>query len=123
MNVVDSSAWLAYFTNGPNADHFAPAIEDLEQLVVPTVVIYEVCKVLLRERDQGAALVARAHLAQGRVVDLSEELAAAAASISLSLGLPMAESIILATAQAQKAVVWTQDQDFDGIEGVRLFRA
>jgi hypothetical protein len=35
VNVVDSSAWLEYFADGPNADHFAPAIEAIDALVVP----------------------------------------------------------------------------------------
>lgn len=41
MNVLDSSGWLEYFTDGPNADFFAPVIEDSAHLLVPTVCFYE----------------------------------------------------------------------------------
>ncbi len=121
MNVVDSSAWLEYFADGPNASHFAEPIEDFDSLLVPTIVIYEVTKVLLRERGQDEALVARAHLERARVVDLSAELAAAAAVTSLDLGLPMADSLILVTARAHDSVLWTQDEDFRELSGVRYF--
>ncbi|MCK7473317.1 MAG: hypothetical protein MZV49_06830 [Rhodopseudomonas palustris] len=53
MNVVDSSAWLEYFANGPNASFFTPPIEDLERLIVPSVTIYEVFKRVLQQRDEG----------------------------------------------------------------------
>ena len=56
MNVVDSSAWLEYFTNGPNATFFAPAIEKTGDLIVPSLTLYEVFKRILQQRDEGAAL-------------------------------------------------------------------
>ena len=40
------------------------------------------------------------------------------AELSAQSGLPMAESIILATARARGAVHWTQDADFERMEGV-----
>ena len=55
MNLVDSSAWLAYFADEPEADFFAEAIEDTDLLVVPSVCIYEVSQVVLRERGEDAA--------------------------------------------------------------------
>jgi predicted nucleic acid-binding protein len=121
MNVVDSSGWLEYFADGPNASHFAPALADVEKLVVPTVSIYEVFKVLLREKGEGAALQGTAAMQRAIVVDISARLALHAASLSLRHSLPMADSMILATAQSYKAVVWTQDIDFKKIPGVKYF--
>jgi predicted nucleic acid-binding protein len=118
MNVVDSSGWLEYFTNGPNADFFATAIEDLEQLIVPSLSIYEVFKWVFGQRGEGDALQAVAQMMQGRVLDLNSHLALASAKLSLDLRLPMADSVILATARAHKATLWTQDADFEGLEGV-----
>lgn len=119
MNVVDSSGWLEYLSNGPNADFFATALEDLEQLLVPSLSIYEVFKRVLGQRGEGAALQAAAQMMQGRVLDLDGHLALAAAKLSLDLKLPMAHSVIMATARAHKATLWTQDADFEGIEGVK----
>lgn len=119
MNLVDSSGWLEYFAAGPNADFFAPSIENTEQLLVSTINIYEVFKRVLQQRDEHAALQAVAVMEQGQVVDLSSELSLAAAQISHEYKLPMADSIILATARAGKATIWTQDSDFEGLENVK----
>lgn len=118
MNVVDSSAWLEYFANGPNAGSFARAIERTSDLVVPSLTVYEVFKRVLQQRDEGAALQAVAIMQQGAVVALDAPLAMTAARISLEHGLPLADSVILATARAQAAVLWTQDADFEGMAGV-----
>jgi predicted nucleic acid-binding protein len=119
MNVVDSSGWLEYFADGPNADFFAPAIENIEELVVPTLSIYEVFKIVLQQRNENEALQAAVTMQQGMVINLDVDLALKAAKLSLQLKLPMADSIILATAQAYEADLWTQDADFKGLAGVR----
>lgn len=119
MNVVDSSGWLEYFAEGPNAGFFAKAIEKTNELVVPTVSIYEVFKRVLQQRGEGDALQAVATMRQGRIVDLSEAIALAAARVSLQVGLPMADSIMLASASACEATLWTQDADFKDVPGVR----
>jgi toxin FitB len=41
MNIVDSSGWLAYFADEPNAKHFVTPLNDSASLVVPTVTIYQ----------------------------------------------------------------------------------
>jgi toxin FitB len=121
MNVVDSSGWLEYFTDGPNAKHFAPVVKLPGQLVVPTVTLYEVFKVVLRESDENAALQACAALQKGTVIDLTPRLALAAGKLSLLHALPMADAVILATAREQGATLWTQDVHFKQIDGVRYF--
>ena len=119
MNVVDSSGWLEYFADGPNADFFAAAVEKVAELVVPSISIYEVFKRVLQQRDESDALQAVAVMQQGRVVDLDTAIALNAAKLSVELKLPMADSVMLATARAHKATLWTQDADFKDIEGVR----
>ena len=120
MNVVDSSAWLEYFGDGPNASEFAPAIENLDDLVVPVLTIFEVFKRTHQIADETAALEAAAVMMQGRVVDLGATLALDAARLSLDTGLALADSIILATTRAEDAVLWTQDAHFDGLKGVEF---
>ena len=122
MNLVDSSAWLEYFADGPNAGFFATTIEKINELIVPTIVIFEVFKRVLQQRTARAALETIAILRQGRLVELTGNLAIAAANISHRQKLPMADSIIIATARAENAVIWTQDADFEGLPGVK-FRA
>ena len=121
MNVVDSSAWLEYFAGTKCAELFANAIEDSEQLVVPVITIYEVFKKVLLTVDEGSALRAIAAMKQGTVVDMEESLALNAARISVELNVPMADSIILSTARAFDAELWTQDEHFEGIDKVRYF--
>jgi len=120
VNVVDSSGWLEYFAYGPNAGFFSEAIEAVGELVVPTISVYEVFKRVLVQRGEGAALRAAAAMQQGRIVDLTFPGSLAAARLSLDLGLPMADSMILATARAWDATLWTQDSDFAEIPGVRF---
>lgn len=119
MNVVDSSGWLEYFGDGPNADFFAPAVEAPSELIVSTINLYEVFKRLLQQRGEVEALQAVATMQQGTVVEVDAALALVAAQLSSTLKLPMADSLILATAQQHQATLWTQDADFQGIRGVR----
>lgn len=119
MNVVDSSAWLEYFAGGPNASFFSEPIEDVETLVVPTLSLFEVFKRVLQQRDESTALEAAAAMQQGTVVELEATIALNAARLSVELRIPLADSVILATARQYGAELWTQDADFDGIDGVR----
>jgi toxin FitB len=118
MNVVDSSGWLEYFGVGANADFFAPAIRDTENLLVPSVCIYEVFKRMLAQRGEEDALKAAGFMSLGTTVDLTRDIAIHAAQISTERKLAMADSVMLATAYAYNATLWTQDGDFEGIEGV-----
>lgn len=119
MNVVDSSGWLEYVADGPNAGFFAKAIESTRELVVPTLSIYEVFKRILQQRGEGEALQVVAAMHQGTVVDLSATVALQAARLSIDLKLPLADSVMLATARAFDATLWTQDADFERVPGVR----
>lgn len=119
MNVVDSSGWLEYLADADNADFFAGPINDTEHLVVPTISLLEVFKRILQQHTEEAALEAIAHMQQGKVVDLDAQTALIAAKLGRALKLPLADSVILATARVHGATLWTQDDDFEGIEGVR----
>lgn len=119
MNLVDSSGWLEYFAWGANAGFFAAAVEDVEHLVVPSLSLFEVFKRVIQQRSEGDALKAVAHMQQGRVVDLDSTLALSAARLSVDLKLPLADSVILSTARAHHAVLWTQDADFASLPGVK----
>jgi len=121
MNLVDSSGWLEYFADGPNADKFVKPLGNIETVIVPTICLYEVFKVVLRETGEDQALQAIALMKQGQIIDLTSEIAIRAAKISHDKKLPMADSIILATAEHYQAVIWTQDADFRNEKSVKYF--
>jgi predicted nucleic acid-binding protein len=121
MNIIDSSGWLEYFSDGPNAKHYLPPLNDTSSLIVPVVTIYEVFKVVLRESSENEALQAVAAMQKGKVVDLTANIAMNAAKLSLQHNLPMADSIILATSKEINATIWTQDSDFKNMDHVKYF--
>ncbi|MBW2318669.1 MAG: type II toxin-antitoxin system VapC family toxin [Deltaproteobacteria bacterium] len=120
MNLVDTSGWIEYFFSEPNASHFAKPIENISDLMVPTICLYEVFKKVNVVADEAQALQAVAQMRQGRVIDLTEDIALSASLISIKHKLPMADSMIYATAKAREAVVWTQDEDFHNLPGVNF---
>jgi toxin FitB len=122
MNVVDSSGWLEYADDGPNAHLFEPPLVDISRLLVPSICVYEVFKKVLRDRGEEPALALAAQMRLGQVIELDGDLALDAARLGVELKLPLADSIILATARTRGATLWTQDDDFDGIPGVRYVR-
>ncbi|MDD2901851.1 MAG: type II toxin-antitoxin system VapC family toxin [Syntrophales bacterium] len=119
MNLVDSCGWLEYFADGPNADFYAPALEDPGSLLVPTICLLEVFKSILPQRGEDAALQAAAAMHRGLLAPLDATLALRASRIGHDLHLPLADSVILATARAYGSVIWTQDIHFQGLAGVR----
>jgi len=122
MNLVDSSGWLEFLANSRNASLFASALEDTASLLVSTVNIYEVFKRVFQQRGEDAALQAVALMHQARVVAVTSPLSLDAARLSVELKLPMADSLILATARAHRATVWTQDARFEGLPDVKFVR-
>jgi toxin FitB len=121
MNLLDSSGWIEYFANGPNAGRFAPVVADTATLVVPTIVLHEVFRWADREGGDLAANRAVVAMQAGVVVPLDADLAIAAARLARRHQLPTADSIIYATAQSRGATVWTQDDDFAELPEVRYF--
>ena len=121
MNVVDSSGWIEYLTDGPAAADFAPPLEALDQLVVPTICILEVAKWVRRSAGPREAARVVALMKQGQVAGLDPETAVLAAELGLQHALALADSVILATAQMHGAMLWTQDAHFQSLAGVRFF--
>ena len=121
LNVVDSSAWLAYLADEAGAEHFSTAIEDTDHLVVPVVCILEVFKIVARQRGDGDALQAVALMQQAKVIDLDANLALIAGKAVIDHNLPLADSMVYATAMLVEGVVWTQDDDFEDLPDVRYY--
>ena len=118
MTVIDSSGWVEMFTDGPRAGAFLGRLQAAEGVIVPTVVLYEVYKILYRETTVDQANLAAARLRQYHRAPLDEQLALEAADFSLQHGLPMADAIIYATARAHDATLVTSDVHFADLPGV-----
>jgi len=122
MNLVDSSAWLEYFSDGKNAKIFAPIIGNTEELIVSVINIYEIYKKVLSDRDENSALEAIGIMQQAKVIDVNLSISIGAARISRDLKLPMADSLIYATSMQNEAILWTQDQDFKDLDNVKYVK-
>src|ERR1017187_5632380 len=112
MNVVDSSGWLEYLADGPNAGFFAGALQDTDCLIVPTLSVLEVFKRVLQQRGEDAALQAAAAIQQGEAADLTLRVALEAARLGHELKLPLADSVVLATARLNRAVLMDARRGF-----------
>jgi len=121
MNLVDSSGWLEYFTDGKNAEYFAPVIENTDKLIVSVINLYEVYKKISIEKDDNSAIQAIALMQQPKIIDITESISIFAARLSIDHKIPLADSMIYATAKMYEAIVWTQDSDFKNLEGVKYF--
>lgn len=119
--VLDSSAWLEFFGEGPHAREFTARLKQPSTIVTPTVAMYEVYKWIKRERSEEQAIHAVATMRKTRVIDLSEEIALTAADLSLAHELPMADAFMLATARSHDAELLTTDADFAGIQRVTVY--
>lgn len=119
MNVVDSSGWLEYFTDGANAEAFKPLIADEASLIIPTVCLYEVFKITLARAGEDEAVRVAGLMSFGQIIDFNREVALVAAPISIQYKLAMADSVIYAIAQMRNATLWTQDAHFKDLPGVQ----
>lgn len=122
MNLVDSCGWLEYFAGGGNSEFFSQAIENVDELVVSTINIYEVFKKILIQRGESDAFKAISLMYQAKVIHVTPEISLYAAQLSYEYKLPMADSLILSSAKTHNAILWTQDSDFKDIEGVKYVK-
>jgi predicted nucleic acid-binding protein len=118
--LVDSSGWLEYITGEEKADTFGAVLQGGAQVLVPTIVLYEVFKILLLRASKSDADLFISQAMGRTVVDLSDTIALAAASCSIDYKLPMADAIIYATARAHQAELLTSDAHFTGLPGVTV---
>ena len=121
MNVVDSSGWIEYLTNSARADLFAWPIEQRDQLLVPTISLFEVHKILSRSLSADWVDRCLNVMRQGRVLDLTDARAVAASKAARAHQLALADAAMFSMAQEHGATFWTQDVDYDGLPGVRYF--
>jgi predicted nucleic acid-binding protein len=118
-NVVDSSGWLEYFTDGTNAGALKSILDDEASLIIPSVCLYEVFKITLSRAGEDEALRVAGLMSFGQMINFDQVVALVAAPISTQYKLEMADSVIYAIAQMHNATLWTQDAHFKDLPGVQ----
>lgn len=118
--LVDSSGWLEYITGDSKAELFAPFFEGDRPFLVPTIVLYEVRKILLLRNKKTEADLFVSQAFRKEIVDLSATLSLAAVEESIHRQLPMADAIIYATARKNQAELVTSDMHFSGLPSVTI---
>ena len=122
MTIVDSSGWIEHLTDGPLAHVYEEHLA-APDLLVPTIVMYEVYRFMRREVSEGWAIIVAGRMRAARVVSLDDQLALKAADFSVQHGLAMADAVIYATARDCEATLVTGDADFAGLPGVEYIAA
>ena len=118
MTLLDSSYWLEYFAGSENCKEYKKEIENISNVIIPTIIIYEVFKKLLMETTEDNALIAIAHMELGKVIEIDSEIAISAAKFSVHYKIPMADSIILSVSKKFSSKFYTHDEHFSNIPDV-----
>lgn len=122
MTLVDSSGWIEFFTEGPLANAYAAHLKDLARVVTPTIVLYEVYKIVKRQHSEEQALTAVAQMGKTRLVPLTDAVALTAADVSLTSRVAMADAIVYATALTESAKLVTGDATLGALPGVLFLK-
>ena len=118
--VIDSSGWLEYITADTKADLVVPYFKKQEPLLVPTIVIYEVRKILLLRATRTVADWFVSEIVRHRVLAIDQQIALQASVLSADHQLHMADALIYATARDQNAELITTDTHFKNLPGVTI---
>jgi predicted nucleic acid-binding protein len=120
--LIDSCGWIEYFGDGLLADRYAEFIEKTEknQIVTPTIVIYEVYKKIKSTKGEEKATEIVAQMSLTRVIELTNTLSVRAADLSIDREIAMADAIVAATAETCGAQIITSDQHFKKMKGVKF---
>lgn len=119
-SVVDSSGWIEYFSGGSRASAFEGHLERKSDLIIPTLVIYEVYRWIKKHSGEDVALKCISQMNSPKTIPLTDSIAMHAADLSLEHKLALADSIVYATALTYRAKLITMDQDFRGLPNVSV---
>lgn len=121
MTLVDSSGWIEFLQGTKRAALFEPALARMDEVIVPSVALYEVHRLIAAKNSEAAADAAVMLMQKAGVVDLNATLARLASVLARAHQLALADAIIYATARHCGAKLWTQDAHFKGLPGVKYF--
>lgn len=119
--IVDTCGWIEWLTDDVLCDKYAPYFAQMELVIVPTSIQFELYKWVSRVKNKQLALEAVALTKQGQILPLSTSIALLAADVSAEYKLSFADAIIYASAQISKAILITSDDHFEGLPNVVYF--
>ena len=104
--------------NGTLVEPFAGYLERSDDVLTPTIILYEVYKKLKGHFNEEFALNACAQIEKTHLVPLTSQIAYKAADVSLQYKLAMADAIVFATASVYGVKLVTSDSDFENLPDV-----
>lgn len=119
--LVDTCGWIEWFTNGTLIQSFEPYLNKLNELIMPSLIQFELYKWISREKDLNTALEVIGITENCIVVPLDTDLALYAADVSKQYNLAMADAIIYATSKKHDALLITADKHFRTLPDVKYF--
>jgi len=119
--LVDTCGWIEWLTDGVLADKFAPYLANIENLLIPTSMQYELHKWICRERNEVLAMEIIVLTQQASVIPLTKPIALLASDLSQKYGLSFADAIIYATARHENVELITSDNHFENLPNIRYF--
>lgn len=121
MKLVDTCGWIEWLTNGKLASSFEPYLINTADLIIPTLVQFELYKWVCREKNSATALEIIGLTENCDVIPLDTNIALYAGDISKEFGLAMADAIIYATSRKNDALLVTSDKHFKSLPHVKYF--
>jgi predicted nucleic acid-binding protein len=118
--IVDSSGWLEFITSDTKAELYRRYLQGERPILVPTIVLYEVRKILLMRHTKVIADFFVSEALRHSVIPVDQEIALAAVVTSIQHGLAMADALLYATAEKRAAEFVTSDSHFRDLPGVTL---
>ena len=117
---MDTSAWLAYFLDECDVDEY---VEYEGVLLTSALTLYEAGRKLSKDfPTQKVAKALEFIKARSLIIEVTADIAEIAATLALSHNLAAVDSIIYATSHAHRAKLVTLDNDFRGLENVRILK-
>lgn len=122
MILIDTCGWIEWLTDGVLANQYEPYFQDIESIIVPTSVQFELYKWASRVKNKQEALKVIALTEQGKVIPLTTSLSLLAGDLAQEHKLSFADAIIYATAQNEQAELITSDDHFLNLPEVVYFK-
>ncbi len=117
--VIDTCGWIEWISDGKLANEFSKFFRDHSNILVPTLIQFELYRWVEREKNEEAALSTMGVTEQTTVIELNTRIALSAAELSKQYRLAMADAIIYATALDHRAILVTSDKHFKELDAVK----
>ena len=118
-NLIDSSVWIDYLVNGKHKE----LIEKEDKLLLATISLIEIKKKLSKLKIPNKEIHDKVEYIkkQSIIINLDLKIAEKASKLIIEKELPIADSIVYASALINNALLFTLDNDFRGLENVKIF--